>query len=113
MALPSPQSGLLPGLVLGDVSAQDPQLVNDFRATSLSHLTAVSGSNFTLIAGSVLWLVRSCGARPRVAAAVTACAIVGFVILVRPSPSVVRAAVMGAVGLIAIASSRRSAAISR
>ncbi|WP_018177754.1 ComEC/Rec2 family competence protein [Jongsikchunia kroppenstedtii] len=111
MALPSPQSGLLPGLVLGDVSAQDPQLVNDFRATSLSHLTAVSGSNFTLIAGSVLWLVRSCGARPRVAAAVTACVIVGFVILVRPSPSVVRAAVMGAVGLIAIASSRRSAAI--
>jgi len=111
MALPSPQSGLLPGLVLGDMSAQDPQLVKDFRTTSLSHLTAVSGSNFTLVAGAVLWLVRACGARPRVAAAITACVIVGFVILVRPSPSVVRAAVMGAVGLIAIASSRRSAAV--
>lgn len=111
MALPSPQSGLLPGLVLGDMSAQDPQLVNDFRATSLSHLTAVSGSNFTLIAGAVLWLVRACGARPRLAVAVTACAVVGFVILVRPSPSVVRAAVMGAVGLVAIAASRRSAAV--
>lgn len=111
IALPSPESGLLPGLVLGDVSAQDPQLVKDFRTTSMTHLTAVSGSNFTLVAGAVLWLVRACGARPRLAALLTGCAIVVFVILVRPSPSVVRAAVMGIVGLIAIVASRRSMAL--
>ena len=38
-------------------------------------------------------------------------ALVGFVILVRPSPSVLRAAVMGGIGLLALASGRPRAAL--
>lgn len=41
--LSAPESGLLPGLVLGDISALGDDLKDDFRACGLSHLTAVSG----------------------------------------------------------------------
>jgi competence protein ComEC len=43
--LPEAEQGLLPGLVVGDVSRLDPQLREDFRTTGLTHLTAVSGVN--------------------------------------------------------------------
>lgn len=110
-ALPSPESGLLPGLVLGDISALSDDVKADFRAAGLSHLTAVSGANFAIIIGALLLTVRALGAGPRTAVAITAVSIVIFVILVRPSPSVVRAAVMGAVGLLALLVRRRSQAM--
>ena len=43
--LPERERGLLPGLVVGDVSRLDPGLQRDFRTTGLTHLTAVSGNN--------------------------------------------------------------------
>ncbi|ORM29122.1 ComEC/Rec2 family competence protein [Williamsia sp. 1135] len=110
-ALGAPESGLLPGLVLGDVSALDEQVKEDFRTAGLSHLTAVSGANFAIIIGALLLTVRALGAGPRTAVAVTGVVIVIFVILVRPSPSVVRAAVMGAVGLVALLVRRRAQAM--
>ncbi|MFI7168474.1 ComEC/Rec2 family competence protein [Rhodococcoides fascians] len=42
-SLPSDRAGLLPGLVVGDVSRLDEQVVENFRAAGLTHLTAVSG----------------------------------------------------------------------
>ncbi len=110
-ALGAPESGLLPGLVLGDVSALDEDLKEDFREAGLSHLTAVSGANFAIVIGALLLTVRALGAGPRTAVVVTGVAIVIFVILVRPSPSVVRAAVMGAVGLVALLVRRRAQAM--
>ncbi|WP_158539984.1 ComEC/Rec2 family competence protein [Williamsia limnetica] len=110
-ALGSPESGLLPGLVLGDVSALDENLKEDFRAAGLSHLTAVSGANFAIVIGALLLTVRALGVGPRTAVALTGVAIVIFVILVRPSPSVVRAAVMGTVGLLALIVRRRAQAM--
>ncbi|WP_238419950.1 ComEC/Rec2 family competence protein [Gordonia sp. 'Campus'] len=101
-------AGLLPGLVLGDESALDEQLREDFRDAGLSHLTAVSGSNFAIVCGAALLVVRSVGVPPRVAAIAGLVVIVGFVILVRPSPSVLRAALMGAVGVLALFTSRRA-----
>ena len=38
-------AGLLPGLTVGDTSAMDPVLTEDFRRAGLAHLTAVSGWN--------------------------------------------------------------------
>jgi competence protein ComEC len=43
--LPREAGGLLPGLVVGDVSRLDPAVDDDFRATGMTHLTAVSGAN--------------------------------------------------------------------
>ncbi|QDQ98031.1 ComEC/Rec2 family competence protein [Tomitella fengzijianii] len=103
------EAGLVRGLVLGDVSGMPPQTDQQFTAAGLTHLTAVSGSNFALVCGLVLLVVRPLGPRP--AAVLTALAVVGFVVLVRPSPSVLRAAVMGLIGLLALVTGRRRQAL--
>ncbi len=108
--LPTGPGGLLPGLVLGDTSRLDPGIEDEFRTTGLTHLVAVSGANVAILLGVVLWVVRWCRAGPILAAGLCLLALVGFVILARPSPSVLRAAAMGVVGLLALASGRRSAA---
>jgi competence protein ComEC len=84
---------------------------DDFRTTGMTHLTAVSGSNVAIVIGFVLLLAAWCRAGPRLSAVLAVAALIGFVILVRPSPSVLRAAVMGALGLVALASSRPRAAV--
>lgn len=109
--LPDLPGGLLPGLVVGDTSQLDPALEEDFRTTGMTHLNAVSGANVAIVLGVVLFAVRLTRAGPVVTALLCAVALVGFVILARPSPSVVRAAAMGAIGLIGLASGRRRAAL--
>ncbi len=110
-ALPTAPAGLLPGLAVGDVGNRTPEVEQDFRAAGLTHLTAVSGTNLAIVAGAVLLLLRLFRADPRVAAALAALAIVGFVVLARPSPSVLRAAVMGGVVLLALALGRARSAV--
>lgn len=109
--LPAGPRGLLPGLVDGDTSGMDPALTDDFRTTGLTHLVAVSGTNFAIVAGAVLLLLRLGGAGRRVSAVLAALALAAFVVLVRPSPSVLRAAVMGGIALLALASGRPRAAL--
>jgi competence protein ComEC len=109
--LPDAAGGLLPGLVVGDTSRLNPALEEDFRTTGLTHLNAVSGANVAIILGVVLFAVRRARAGPVVTASICAVALVGFVILARPSPSVVRAAAMGAIGLIGLASGRARVAL--
>lgn len=109
--LPDEQGGLLPGLVVGDTSRLPPTVEEDFRATGMTHLNAVSGSNVAIVVGAVLLLARWSRAGPWVAVGLCGVALVGFVILVRPSPSVVRAATMGAIGLAALAAGRPRAAL--
>ncbi len=110
-ALAPVPAGLLPGLAVGDTRNQDPEVEQDFRTAGLTHLTAVSGANLTLVAGTVLILLRLARADPRIAAALAAAALVGFVVLARPSPSVLRAAVMGGVILLALALGRARSAV--
>ena len=109
--LPDDSGGLLPGLVVGDTSRLDPALSDDFRTTGMTHLMAVSGANVAIVLGVVLFAMRWTRAGALTRAAVCAIVLVGFVILARPSPSVVRAAAMGAIGLIGLASGRPRAAL--
>ncbi len=99
---PATQRALVPALVDGDDAAVDDALAEDFRTTGLTHLLAVSGTNLTLVVGFLLVLARWCGMRGRALYAVGAVGIVGFVLLARTEPSVLRAAVMGAVALFAM-----------
>jgi competence protein ComEC len=103
--------GLLPGLVVGDTSRLPVELEQQFREVGLTHLTAVSGSNVAIIVGMVLFLGGWLRLGPVAKAVLATVAVVGFVILVRPSPSVLRAAAMGGVGLLALASGRLRAAL--
>ncbi len=109
--MPSDEAALLPGLVDGDDSAMSPELTDAFRASGLTHLTAVSGSNCAVVLGMVLVLARRTRLGMRGRAALGGIALVGFVVLARPSPSVLRAAVMGAVTLLALASGRPRSAL--
>ncbi|SDT67694.1 ComEC/Rec2 family competence protein [Actinoplanes derwentensis] len=109
--LPDDSGGLLPGLVVGDTSRLDPGLEEDFRTTGMTHLTAVSGTNVAIVVGVVLFVVRRAGAGPVLCAILCVVALAGFVILARPSPSVIRAAAMGAIGLLGLATGRPRAAV--
>ena len=109
--LPAAERGLLPGLVVGDTSRLDADLQEDFRTVGLTHLTAVSGTNVAIVTGAVLLLGRRIGVGLRTGPVLAAVALAGFVVLARPSPSVLRAAVMGVVGLIALSSGNRKAAM--
>jgi competence protein ComEC len=99
-------AGLLPGLVDGDRSGQSPRVAEEFKAAGLSHLPAVSGANVSIVLGAVLALIRLVGVGPKTAAAVCAATLLAFVIVARPSPSVIRAAAMGSVGLLALVAGR-------
>jgi len=107
---PDPR-GLLPGLVVGDTSLQPPDLVEDMRATGLTHLSAVSGTNVTIVCVLALALGRGAGLGRRLRLVAAALVLLGFVVLARPEPSVLRAAVMGGIGLMAVAGSRRRAGV--
>lgn len=107
--LPADQAAMLPALVLGDTSAVNGETSRDFRAAGMTHLTAVSGANVTIVCVAVLFSARWVG--PRAAVALAAVALVAFVIVVQPTASVLRAAVMGAIALTGVLSSRRRQAI--
>jgi competence protein ComEC len=98
---PPDQAGLVPALVDGDDAGLPEKVEQDFRTTGLTHLTAVSGTNLTLVVGSLLLLARALGVRRRWLTVVGLAGIAGFVLLARTEPSVLRAAVMGTVGLFA------------
>ncbi|HVW79410.1 MAG TPA: ComEC/Rec2 family competence protein [Mycobacteriales bacterium] len=109
--LPPDARGLLPGLVDGDTSRVPDTLQDDMRVTGLTHLEAVSGENLTIVLGVVMALARGVGLRRRSRVVLAALAVVGFVWLARPSPSVLRAAVMSAVALLAMFLGRRTSAV--
>lgn len=108
-ALPSGQAAMLPALVLGDTSAVSTDTGREFRAAGMTHLTAVSGANVTIVCGAVLLSARLVG--PRAAVLLAGVALLAFVIVVQPTASVLRAAVMGAIVLLGMLSSRRRQAI--
>jgi competence protein ComEC len=108
--LPEPHSSLAAGILFGERSSIPDDLLDDMRDTGTSHLVAVSGQNVTIVAAMVLaglaWLI---GRRP--AAWVSLAAIAGYTILVGPQPSVIRAAVMGAVYVLATISGRQQTSV--
>ncbi len=109
--LPDQERGLLPGLVDGDTAGLDPVLAERFRLAGLTHLVAVSGTNCSIVVGAVLLVLRRLRVRPWCAAVVGAGVLVMFVVVARPSPSVLRAALMAGVALSALAGGRPRAAV--
>jgi len=91
---------LVAGLSVGDESLQSDELDNAMRQSGLSHLTAVSGGNVAIVLVVVLGIARLLRLRLPGRIVFALIALSYFVILVRPQPSVLRAAVMGAVVLV-------------
>ncbi|WP_442545843.1 ComEC/Rec2 family competence protein [Arthrobacter sp. KN11-1C] len=100
-------AGLLPGMVTGDTTGLDESLETAMKTTGTTHLTAVSGANCSLILGGLVLLARSFRLARGVAAIVALGGLAAFVMMVGPDASVLRAAVMGAIGLTALSAGRR------
>ena len=99
---------LIPGMVLGDTSKQSPEFKEAMKRSGLTHLVAVSGANFAIVSSFVLWCMQFLIRRKSARVVATAAALVCFIALVRPSPSVLRAAAMAAVLLSAQLGKRAS-----
>jgi competence protein ComEC len=92
---------LVLGVVLGEDEGLPEPVRQDFRASGLAHLLAVSGQNVVFIGGGVLalcWLLRLARV---VRELLTLGAIVAYVLAVGWQPSVVRAGVAGALASLA------------
>lgn len=100
--LPGDGAGLVPGLAVGDTSVVSPSLDAAMKEASLSHLTAVSGANCALVVGLAFGLAAAAGLSRRLRVACGLAVLTGFVVLVTPEPSVVRAAAMAAIAMLAV-----------
>lgn len=102
--IPEPDGALYRGLVIGDDRDQPRDMIERFRASGLSHLTAVSGQN-------VAFVLAACGPllgrlRPLPRLAVTIAVIAWFVALTRFEPSILRAGVMAGMSATAFMTGR-------
>ncbi len=105
-----PHSELLAGILLGVDSGLPADVADAFAATSTSHLIAISGFNITLLAGAITALTFRLWGRWRGALAAIG-VIAAYTLLVGASGSVVRAAIMGSLALIAHQVARRAHAL--
>lgn len=98
--LPEPHAGLLSGILFGTKATLSRDLIDALTRTGTLHIIALSGMNITilesLIASTLLPIIGR-----RHAAAATILLIIGFILFVGPSASVIRAGIMGSMVLIA------------
>jgi competence protein ComEC len=106
--MPPREAALARGFVLGDDDGLDQAAKENFIRSGLSHLTAVSGENVTLLALLAMPILAAFGIplRERLVWVVGLIAI--YVPLAGSAPSIERAAVMGVAGLLATLSGRRA-----
>ena len=109
VGLPDPGAGLIPGLAVGDTSAVPIELDAAMKQSSLSHLTAVSGANCAIVVGLAFGTVAAAGGSRRARVAAGMIALAGFVLLVTPEPSVVRAGTMAAIAMMGVLLGRAGA----
>lgn len=103
---PEPYASFTGGLLLGSRRGIPESLMEKFNITGLTHIIAISGYNITLVIVFMTGLLR--GFSRRVSVPLASVAIIVFTILVGASAAVVRAAIMGVLGLIAIWVGRKS-----
>jgi competence protein ComEC len=109
--LPGDGGALLPGLAIGDTSRVPQTLKAAMKASSLSHLTAVSGANCAVVTIAVFTLAGLLRLPRAVRVLAAVLALVGFVVLVTPQPSVLRSAAMALLALGCIAAGRTAAGL--
>jgi competence protein ComEC len=106
--MPPREAALARGFVVGDDDGLDQATKEDFIRSGLSHLTAVSGENVTLLALLVMPVLAAFGLPLRERLVWAICLIAVYVPLAGSGPSIQRAGVMGAAGLLATLTGRRA-----
>lgn len=106
--MPPREAELARGFVLGEDERIDEKTKEDFRRSGLSHLLAVSGQNVTLLALLAMPVLGALGIALRERLVWVLALIAVYVPVAGAGPSIQRAGVMGAIGVLATLSGRRS-----
>lgn len=105
--LPEPHAGLLAGILFGTKETLPRDLYQQLITTGTLHIIALSGMNITIvsaiISNSLLRIVSR-----RITSLLTIVVIIGYILFVGPSPSAIRAAIMGTLTLMAVVTGRQS-----
>ena len=106
--LAEPEAALLRGMVLGQDEQLTAEVRDDFKRSGLAHILAVSGQNVMLLATLVLTAGAVAGLALRVRLVLALALVALYVPLTGAGPSIQRAGVMGAAGLVAALAGRPS-----
>jgi competence protein ComEC len=98
-------------MAIGDTSAVPQDLDQAMKASSLTHLTAVSGAHVAIVLGAILAVSAALRIPRGGRALVGAVGLIGFAALVGPAPSVLRSALMGGAIVLGLALGRGRAAL--
>ena len=102
---------LVAGLAIGEISDLSEELEEQMRSVSLTHLVAVSGANCAIVVGMVYLVCVRLRLGRTARSIVSLSSLVGYVMLVGPDPSVLRAAVMTASVIVMVSLGRRTWAL--
>lgn len=97
--LKEPESSLALGILIGAKKGLPPEVAESFNITGTSHIVAISGFNIAVIVAALSFLAWIVGRR--ISFWLSFIIIIGFVIIAGASASVIRAAVMGVLLLMA------------
>ena len=102
---------LVAGLAMGEIADLSEELEEQMRSVSLTHLVAVSGANCAIVVGMVYLICVRLRLGRAGRTVVSLASLIGYVMLVGPDPSVLRAAVMTASVIVMVALGRRTWAL--
>ncbi|RME46407.1 MAG: DNA internalization-related competence protein ComEC/Rec2, partial [Caldilineae bacterium] len=108
--LPQPEAALLSGILLGLRSSIPRDLYDQFNATGTSHVIVISGSNISLVVGLLLLVGEKLLGRRR-AAFLALLGVTLYTVMVGADAAVVRAAIMGALYVLAMVLGRPNAVL--
>ncbi|MEO6350330.1 MAG: DNA internalization-related competence protein ComEC/Rec2 [Candidatus Limnocylindrales bacterium] len=108
IGLPEPEAGLAGAMSIGIRDLVSREVTSDFRISGLSHVVAISGWHIAMLGAVVGGMLRGIGRRPRTILVLLA--ISAYAFFAGASPSILRAAVMASVVLLARESGRRGSA---
>ncbi len=106
--LPEPQASFLAGLLYGARRGMPQEIIENFNRTGTSHIVAVSGFNITIIAVTVGFVLNYFLLSRKMTFILAALLIIFFTVLAGGTASVVRAAIMGLLALLAKLVGRKS-----
>jgi len=106
---PVPQSALSAGILVGDRSGFSEKWENYFRRTGLSHILALSGFNITILILAVFWFFSFLPKIWRLI--ITGNFLLIFIIFVGGGSSIIRAGIMGGIGLLVVHFGRQKDAL--
>lgn len=101
---PEPHASFMAGLLTGSRKGIPDNVLQSFNATGLTHIIAISGYNITIVIAVISSLLFWLPPQYRLVPSVVA--IIAFTIFVGASAAVVRAAIMGILGLLALHTNR-------